>query len=482
MTGPENNTPNPKPRRDLSSRFAALVGALEPQDEREFLPAALEVIQTPPSPVARVFAAVIVLFFVCAVAWAFIGHVDVLATAQGRVLPAGDIKTIQPLDPGVVRAIRVQDGDHVKAGQVMVELDPTQVGADRDRIARDLVQARLDVARLTGLRGGFAGGGREFVAPRGAPPEGIEEARAAMRAQADLEAARVAALGQQAAEKAAQEAEARAEIDKLNATLPMLAEKERIHRDLTARGYGTTLSYLDAQQQVTAARQELNVQLQRARQAAAARKALERQRDGAGSQFAADVLSDLRKAEERENELSQQLIKAQDKTAQAEIRAPVDGVVEQLAVHTLGGVVTPAQHLMIVVPDSRDLVIEAQLANRDVGFVHAGQAVKVKIETFSFTRYGFLDGRVVSVSRDAVAQAQPPADASGATAANRPAAAPTYVARIALARTSMVVDGETRPIQPGMAVTAEIRTGKRSIIDYLLSPIARKTQESLHER
>lgn len=457
--------------------------ALEGRDERAFLPAALEVIETPPSPTGRLFGLIILIFFTLAVIWAFFGKVDVIATAPGHLLPAGDIKIIQPLDPGLVRAIHVQDGQAVRAGQILIELDPTQAGADRERLARDLMQAQLDVARLTALKEAYeTGRPPRFVAPAGASAEGIEEATAAMRAQADQQAARLAGFTQQIAGKAAEAGEAAAQSDKTKAELPILADKERIHRELTAQGYGTSLAYLDAQQQLTEARHDLGVQAQRGAQARAARSALERERDAARSQYAADLLSDLRKAEEQVNELGQDFIKAQSKSAQTEIRAPIAGVVEQLSIHTLGGVVTPAQHLMIIVPDSRNLMVEAQLSNSDVGFVHAGQPVKVKVETFNFTRYGLLSGRVASVSRDVIDPAERQGDAAPAPAPGQRAPAPTYVARIKLAASSMKVDGALRPLQPGMAVTAEIKTGRRTIIDYLLSPIARKTQESLHER
>jgi hemolysin D len=305
-----------------------------------------------------------------------------------------------------------------------------------------------------------------------------------MRAQADQQAAKIADLSQQIEQKRAEAAQISAETDKINATLPMLAEKERIQQELTARGYGTSLAYLDAQQQLAGAQHDLSVQAHRASQALAAQSALEKEREGARSQYAADVLSDLRKAQEQQNQLQQDLIKAQDKSAGTQLSAPIDGVVEQLAVHTAHGVVLPAQHLMIIVPDSRNLLIEAQLANRDVGFVHSGQAVKLKIETFNFTRYGLLDGKVVDVSRDVIDPADRPDAAAPPAAADnrRQPAAPSYVARIALSRTSMLIDGRDEPLQPGMAVTAEIKTGRRTIIDYLLSPIARRTQESLHER
>ncbi|QUD88288.1 HlyD family type I secretion periplasmic adaptor subunit [Phenylobacterium montanum] len=456
-------------------------------DEREFLPAALEIVETPPSPTGRLLGFIIIAFFGVAVAWSFFGRVDVLATAPGRLIPAGDVKVIQPLDPGVVRAIHVQDGDHVRAGQLLIELDPTQAGADSRRLSGDLIQAELDVARLSALKtAAETGRAPVFVAPADAPPERVEEARAAMRAQADQQAAKLADLGQQISQKDAEAAEVGAEIDKINAQIPMLADKERIHRELTDQGFGTSLAYLDAQQQLAEARHELAVERQKAAQAAAARAALIQQRDGARSQYAAELLTDLRKAEEQQNESGQELIKARDKSSQTELRAPIDGVVDQLAVHTLHGVVTPAQHLMIVVPESRNLMIEAQLANRDVGFVHAGQPVKVKIETFNFTRYGLINGHVVGVSKDVITPPdearQSQQGASGAAAPTAQPPSPTYVARIQLDRTSMMIDGREEPLQPGMAITAEIRTGDRSIIDYLLSPLARRTQESLHER
>ena len=451
-------------------------------DEREFLPAALEVVETPPSPTGRTLGLIIILFFAIAVLWSLFGKVDVLATAPGRLIPAGDVKVIQPLDPGVVHAIHVQDGDHVKAGQLLVELDPTQTGADTTRLAHDLAQARLDVARLTALTDAFEHGhAPQFAAPVDAPADMVQQARQAMRAQYDQQTAKLADLGQQISQKGAEAAEVSAEVDKINSQIPMLADKERIHRELTQQGFGTSLSYLDAQQQLAEARHEVGVQKQRGAQALDARGALSKQRDAARAQYAADLFTDLRKAQEQQNELSQELIKAQNKSSGALMRAPIDGVVDQLAIHTLGGVVTPAQHLMIIVPDSRNLMIEAQLANRDVGFVHAGQQVKVKVETFNFTRYGLVDGHVVDVSKDVVVQDDTRQPAGPDTAeARRPSA--TYVARIVLDRASMMIDGRNEPLQPGMAITAEIKTGNRSIMDYLLSPIARHTQESLHER
>ena len=461
------------------------VEAFERPNEREFLPAALEVLETPPSPIGRLLAVIIGCFFTLAVAWSFIGKVDVIATAPGRLLPNGNTKTIQPLDPGVVKTIAVQDGDHVKAGQLLIALDPTAVGADRDRLSRDLIQARLDVARLTALEpvAERRGGPGRLAAVEGASPDDIAQARATLSAELDAQAAKVSGLDEQIAEKRAEVGEVQATIAKTNAGLPLLAEKSRLHEKLREQGYGTSFASLDAQQQLGDAQRDVEVLAQKLTQARASVVGLQRQRAQAVSEFAAGGLGELEKAREKENQLSQDFIKAQQKSTASELRAPIDGVVEELAVHTLGGVVTPAERLMIIVPDNQRLTVEAQLANRDVGFIHPGQDVAVKVETFTFTRYGLLHGKVIDVSRDAVAQATRQAEDPTAQASQAAqGASPTYLARISVDRTSMMVEGRREALMPGMAVTAEVKTGRRTIIDYLLSPLARKTNEAMHER
>ena len=176
------------------------------------------------------------------------------------------------------------------------------------------------------------------------------------------------------------------------------------------------------------------------------------------------------------------MLKAGDRLGHTEIRAPADGVAEQVGVHTVGAVVTPAEHLMTLVPDHRRLMVQALLPNREVGFVHPGQPVQVKVEAFNFTRYGLLQGRVVDVSHDVVSGASQEREGEAAGAPPAKAEAATYAVRIALDRASMTIDGATQPLLPGMVVVAEIRTGQRSILEYLLSPLSRAAKESLHER
>jgi hemolysin D len=166
----------------------------------------------------------------------------------------------------------------------------------------------------------------------------------------------------------------------------------------------------------------------------------------------------------------------------------VDGTVQQLAVHTLGGVVTPAQSLMVVVPADNRLEIDAMISNRDIGFVHEGQPVEIKVETFNFTRYGLLRGRVLSVSQDAIAQGEPRENSkersSGDTADSKDAGgqALAYAARVSVDSPRMQIDDRMVELAPGMAVTVEIKTGRRRVIEYLLSPLLRYRQASLRER
>ncbi len=458
------------------------------RDEREFLPAALEIIETPASPVGRAIAGTIIGFFVIALAWACLGKVDIIATASGRIIPSGRTKMIQPFETGVVRTIPVTDGQSVAAGDLLVELDPTANQADETRLARDLLQDRLDVARL---RAQLANDSESFAPPEGAEPQLVETARRQMQAQTAEQAAKLATLDRQIAQKRAEGDGVTATIAKIQAMLPLLRGQRDIREELLKNEFGSKLLYLQVEQQVVEQERDLVVAAHRLDETREALGALERQRAGTEAEYGKGLLADLAKAENAASEHGQEAVKAAQKRGLQTLRAPVAGTVQQLAVHTVGGVVTPAQQLMVIVPREAHLEIEATLANKDIGFVHIGQAVAVKVETFTFTRYGLLHGTVTSLSRDVVAQdsngadprstrsldAEPPKDEQ-----DRQARQPAYVARIALAETGLETEEGWRPLEPGMAVTAEIKTGRRRVIGYLLSPLMRYRQEGLRER
>ncbi|HET6160194.1 MAG TPA: HlyD family type I secretion periplasmic adaptor subunit [Dongiaceae bacterium] len=465
------------------------------RDEREFLPAALEIVDTPPSPVGRAVGLTIIAVALIAIAWACIGKVDIVATAGGRIVPQGKTKIVQPADTGIVTAIHVADGDHVKAGDTLIELNSIQTLADRDRFARDLRQANLNLARLRGLAGslpGTAGQGREpdlVGPPADAEPEDLTLTLAAMRAQAANESAKLADLDQQVEAKQAEAAEAQAGAEKLQASLPMVADQEKILRDMRDQKIGSKLEWYQANQQLIEQQHEIGVLAHRKDAAEAAQRALHEQRAAEAAQYQMQVLADLDKTRAQASELEAELAKAEQRLRQGILHAPIDGTVQQLAIHTIGGVVTPAESLLSIVPDQDSLVVEAAVQNRDVGFIRAGQTVRVKVEAFNFTLYGLIDGKVLDVTRDAVNH--PANDKKGNKDANQddgdPVASdgnsgPVYLARIALSQDWMMTENGKVNLTPGMAVTAEVQTGERRLISYLLSPLVRHVSESMHER
>ena len=226
--------------------------------------------------------------------------------------------------------------------------------------------------------------------------------------------------------------------------------------------------------------------------------ALRQQRAETQAEYATGVLNDLEQADQKIGESSQYLVKANQAVALTILRAPISGTVQQLVVHTVGGIVTPAQALLTIVPDDRQLMVEASIQNQDIGFVHVGQEAQVKIGAFDFTRFGAIKGTVVSISRDVVDQTpnQPPQDdgyAQGAeqnapvqgnkdAGANTAPHEPEYVAHIILARNDIVTDAGPVELQPGMAVTADVKTGRRRVISYLLSPFSHQIEEAGRER
>jgi hemolysin D len=457
----------------------------------QFLPAALEILETPASPVGRAIAATIAAAFTLAVIWASFSHIDIVATAQGKIVPSARTKTIQPLETGIVQAIHVQDGDHVSAGQVLIELDQTATMADQRRAAHDLLSARLDIARLSSLRATLNSDEPPQLLnkPDHASEADIEQVHDAMMAQAAEQEAKLASLDRQIQQKAAEAEQVKATIAKLDASMPYVEEGATIRRKAMDIQFGNRVAYLDAQTRFVEQQNERIVQQHKLTEIGAAGQALEKQFAQTKGTYAHQIFADLAEAERKAGEFAQDLVKAEQRASERVLRAPLEGTVQQLAIHTVGGVVTPAQQLMLVVPTDSKLEAEAMISNRDIGFVSEGQAAEVKVDTFNFTRYGLIEGKVVAVSRDAIIREKPqdPAARSKGGGALSESSEPAgqellYSARIVLDRTDMQIDNKIVPLAPGMAVTVEVKTGSRRLIEYVMSPVLRYRQESLRER
>ncbi len=425
--------------------------------ETAFLPAALEILETPPSPVGRAVLWTIVAIFVIAVIWAVLGQVDIVALARGRIIPVGYSKVVQPLETATVTAIRVIEGQHVKAGDVLVELDTRSAQADLERLQGEYQSAQEDVTRYRRLAD----------SPREDATLDVRTGDTLLQRQWQEFRDRIATLLRERDRLWAERRTASRQVQKLEAILPILTRRARERKGLSSKKLLSEEQYLIAEQARLESLHDLRAGKSRIEELTAAIEALDARIDLARSEFYRQTLESLDEAERRRDALAQEIIKAETRLRALTLKAPVDGRVQQLSIHTVGAVVTPAQQLMVIVPEDNELEVEAVLENRDIGFVEVGQTAEIKIDTFPFTRYGTIAGKVVNLSRDAV-----PDENKGLV----------YRMRVALERQDIEVNGKPIPLAPGMTVTVEVKTGKRRLIEYFLSPLLRYTSESVRER
>ena len=442
-------------RNALAAEKVRLAG-VNRVDETDFLPAALEIVEAPVSPTARLTAWVLMIGLVLTICWITFGRIDVVASAPGRIIPVDSVKIIQPAETGTVRAIRVRDGQYVRKGQVLIELDPTLSSADEAQARKALQSAELDAARDRAILAALDGKALHVVAPADTPAE-IAAVQNAL-ATAQLAQIRASAAGHAADREAAVAArgEARVQAAKLTETLPLLDEQIAANEALLAKGYVSKLKVIEMRRQRLAAAKDRDVALETVHKSAAQMAAANSQANAGIAEARAQILVEEAKAEADARLRREELSKALQKSRFQGIVSPVDGVVTQLTLHTVGGTVEAAKPIMSIVPSAGAVVAEVRVLNRDVGFVHAGQAVALKIEAFPFTRYGTVPGRVITVSSDAVEDEK---------------LGLVYVVRVALNRRTLEADGESRLLTPGMGVTADIATGHRTIASYLFDPI-----------
>jgi hemolysin D len=360
--------------------------------------------------------------------------------------------------------------------------------AERNHLRSDLISAQLDAARLRAALSAAEDPLGEFHPPPATPSYLVAMQRQFLINQTSEFRAKLAALDRQRAQKEAERATVAATISKLDATIPILQQRLDIRKGLADKELLSKITYLETLHQLVDQQQDRKVQESRYRESEAALAAIIETRTQAEAEFRRTLSGELVEAERKAAGLSDDLVKAEQRTRLQVLTAPVNGMVQQLAVHTVGGVVTPAQALLVVVPAESRLEIEAMVSNRDIGFVRRGQEAEIKIDTFPFTRYGLLHGTVLSVSQDAIVHDKPQ-DKTGdkvpgtESSTSEPRGQElVYAARISLDRTEMQIDNNSVNLSPGMAVTVEIKTGARTVISYLLSPLLRYRQEMLRER
>lgn len=436
--------------------------------DTEFLPAALEIIERPVSPTARLTGRVMLAGLALTGAWLAIGRVEVVAPTQGRIAPIGETKIVQSPESGIVRRILVGEGQKVTKGQVLITLDPTMSAAEAAQARVALLSAQLDAARNQAIIDALDGKGFRFVAPAAASPAEVETHRGLARARLGQIEALLATGRSDSGAAASASAEAQAQVRKLEQSLPLLEQQISANEAMAAKGYVSKLRVVEMRRQLIAERQDLTA-------ARATVAKLGQQSRSASSmsvktreEARAQVLQDLVKAQDEVRARSEEVAKANLRSSFRELRAPVSGTVSQLQVHTEGGVVEGAKPLLSLVPDNARLEAEVMVDNSDIGFVRTGMPVKVKLQAFPYTRYGMIPGTVVALAPEAVQvkEGQPP----------------VYKARIALDRGYVLANGAQVPLRPGMIASADIVTGKRTLLSYLVGPMLETGSDALHER
>ncbi|SDC09351.1 HlyD family type I secretion periplasmic adaptor subunit [Acinetobacter boissieri] len=453
------------------------------KDEREFLPAHLELTETPLSAAPKWIARLIILFALLTLIWSLIGKLDIVATAQGKTSLGGRSKTIQSLETAVVEKINVHDGQVVKKGETLLQL--AGVGSDTDyQRAHDALKAAyiakwraeallqsLDQQKYISL---------DKVITVAKPHDSviIQQVLSSISTEEKIQAEHLVSNQYQAwftknkqlisvkEQHMAERASTQAQIQKLVAMTDIEKQRTSDYQELVSQNFLAKHNLLEQQSKYIQAKNDLMSQRQNAEQVQHAIRQAEDELILNTQNLKREAFDQLRQANEQIPQLGAELLKSQQRKGFMQITSPVDGTVQQLATHTLGGVVTAAQPLMTIVPQDQ-LEVEAIVPNKDIGFIHAGQEAVIKVESFPYTRYGYLTGKVKSVSFDAVENKD---------------LGLVYSAIITLDRDKLNIDGKEVRLDAGMNVSAEIKTGKRRVISYLLSPLQTKVDESMRER
>lgn len=435
------------------------------RDEYEFLPAHIEVLEKPAAPKARFIASILTLFLLVVLCWSILGKLDIHAAAQGKLMVSSHSKTIQPLGQGEVTAIHVKDGQRVKKGEVLIELNTVDIEAEIERLMQQVLHYQLEAARLKALLSPQPL--KHYQAPELASALQIANSKNHLISEVEETAALIEKL----------EAELQVNISEQQGNVDDLISLNRLKANINERlGARQTLAASKAIAKVELLEQEKELlEIDRMISSLTAQKqvlkaqhnSLSEQIDSLKAQKRREYYAELNQVEINLLQVQQEYIKANENLRRQTLRSPVDGIVQQLSIHTLGGVVTPAQPLMVVVPDNAILEAQVNVLNKDVGFVLAGQAVEIKVDSFPFTKYGTIKGQVLHVSQDAVQDEQ---------------LGFVFPARIRLNRSDILVEESLVPLSAGMSVMAEITTGERRVIEYLLSPLQQYQSEAMRER
>jgi hemolysin D len=442
----------------------------------EFAPAILRLRHEAPAPLPRVVLYLALILFGAVLVWATFGKLDVIAVAQGKLVPSSYVKIVQPAEPGVLRQILVKEGETVTAGQPMMRMDTNISDAERNTVDTDLNLRRLQLRRIEAEMSGVP-----FLSRNGDRAELFQLAAAQYRANRDAYRSQIESE-QAVLAKAEQDLHGAMEMEsRLKQTVPIYREQEAAHQNLAKDGFVSRLAVLDKTRERIEKEQELKAQTH---EVASLRATIEQSRKKLAqitSIYRQQLQIERAEANAQRLKLELELGKQTYRSGLMELKAPHDGIVKDLATHTVGTVVSPGTILMTLVPINDPVKAEVWVADVDAGFVEVGQAVMLKIGAFPFNKYGMAKGTVEYVSPDA---AELPDTRERDRKDTREHVMPPTGFRtlVTLDAPYLERDGKQYRLTAGMLVSAEVNLGNRTVMEYLLSPVEKTVHEAGREK
>ena len=466
------------PKTSIIARLSAWLFNTAETDSLDFAPSMVQLQEKPPAPLGRTVLKVVAILFCCLILWAVLGRLDIVAVAEGKLVPKSYLKIVQPSEQGIVKEILIREGQTVTKGQLLMRMDAVLSTAEGKSLFSEFYRLRLALRRIDAELYG-----KPLVRESDDPSDFF--AQVSIQYNTDRQAQQSALNEQQSVlERARQDLASAQEIEaKLKQTLPHYKDQEKAYEDLYKSGTVAKLQLSEKQRDRIEKEHDLKTQEYTIK----SNQALITQAQNKKAQITADYRRQLQ-VDRVENmgqleKIKQELAKQQHRHQLLELRAPDDGVVKDLATHTTGTVVTPGTILMTLVPKEEPLQAEVWITNEDIGFVRPGQPVKIKLSAFSFQKYGMLDGKVEQVSADS-SESQGQSGTIDATTSSPPKdlSRLRYKTLVALSTQQLTTDGQKHKLTPGMQVSAEIKLGTRSVLEYLFSPVTKAFQEAGRER
>ena len=446
-----------------------------PRSSLDFSPAFLRVQENPPAPLPRHLLYVLLALLGALSLWVVFGRLDIVATAEGKLVPRSYLKIVQPADNGVVREILVSEGQQVAAGQLLLKLDSSVAEADTRALETDLALRELQLRRIDAeLSDGkflslprdradlFAQAAAQFRANRLAYQDALEQERAThRRVEEEL--------------RGAQEIQT-----KLRKMLPSFQANVERYKSLKKNGFVSEVFLDEREREKIDKEQDLKAQDFTVSSLKMSLAQSERKSAQITSSYRQQLHGEKAQADGQAKKLHEELAKQNYRNKFVELRAPQAGIVKDLATHSLGTVVSPGTILLTIVPLDEELQADVMVKNEDVGFVQPNQEAKIKVVAYPFQKYGMIDGRVARVSADASETSNGRAEESGQDGKNTVNA--TYRARIGLGSQILGYEGSRLLLVSGMQVVAEVKLGSRTVLEYLLAPVQKAWHEAGRER